>query len=243
MAPTTAAVPAFVGKDIADIVADYEERDDLPIKGEESQMPVDDAEGNECARKYVFDGKAWKYVGTYDCDDNEMVDPELEEADEADQNTTVKTVLKKESSEAETDTTEADVTDVPVVEEKAKKEKKPRAPRAPRAPKAPKATGVTDLQAVLDALDNLKIIEAKDMLKEMIGCGGGDGGAKGKKSKAVVDKADKPKRKPSAYTMFLSVALKKLSETHPDVKNPKERMCLAMVQWREHKATLANAAA
>lgn len=253
MAPKKIAnVPAFAAEDVADIVAHYKESNEKPVKNEVSEVPVTHPELGDCVRKYVFTGKVWVYENT-SFEGKEIVDPELETekkvdavAVEAPKEDAVEAPKEEEpvvsdetatdtvaESESETLSSDSDTAEPPAsdADAEAQPDAKPKKARKPRMPKKSEA-GVASLEAVLVALDNLKIIEAKDMLRQMIGAGG-VAVPKGK-SKAA-DKGDKPKRKPTAYTLFMSEALKKVSESHPDVKNPKDRMRIAMGQWKAHK--------
>lgn len=246
--------PAFAAEDIKDIVAHYKENNEKAVKNEVSEVPVTHPKLGECVRKYVFNGKVWVYTSTSH-DDEDIVDHELEqeaeqEEDELEEKSDKEEKIVEENVAVveETADSEAEAEQVDSADDSAADDAaaavQPKKQRKPRAPKEKKTKLINNndlsLEAVLFALDNLNIIEAKDMLKKMIG---GDGaivpGNKGKAKKVKADKVDKPKRAPTAYTIFMSSALKQVGIDHPDVKDPKKRMQIAMTQWKAHKENIA----
>jgi hypothetical protein len=55
------------------------------------------------------------------------------------------------------------------------------------------------------------------------------------------DKPEKPKRKPSAYNMFISAKMAEIKKADPSIKG-KELMKAAIVVWNEQKAAAAASA-
>ena len=64
-----------------------------------------------------------------------------------------------------------------------------------------------------------------------------------KKANALTasDKPEKPKRKPSAYNMFISAKMAEIKKADPSIKG-KELMKAAIIVWNEQKAAAAASA-
>lgn len=62
--------------------------------------------------------------------------------------------------------------------------------------------------------------------------------SKASKKATASDKPEKPKRKPSAYNMFISAKMAEIKKADPSIKG-KELMKAAIVVWNEQKAAAA----
>lgn len=247
MAPAKkTAVPSFYEADVKEIAEFFDENNDAPVEGAETDVPI---ENSSNVRRYKYTNNAWVYVAVFDPDSNQEVKEKKLRAPK------VSEPVVAASGSGSTQPAAA----APA------KEKKPRAPRKKKADAVPAIAPASDsgdsvatdatgkkprkprasngLTSVLTAIEAAQYDRAKDLLQKLI-AKYGDKPRRQKRAKGADASEDgsefgeKKEKKRSEYNIFLSELLRKMSETHADI-TPKERMKLAMVEWRTHKETRA----
>lgn len=234
-----ATVHSFYEEDVKAIIEHFEEENEVPIEGTETDLPdVSPA----LARNYRYEHGKWNFKGLVNItmmeDEHYSVDEQgkskvlsslsannvVEPVDECIQQS--KVLLKPNKTKQRKMT---------ACSTKNQAEKKTPTPQARKA----RANSI-DLSAVMMALESAKIDEAKALLVNYIEKHGSKPPKRTRRHVNIgeaggEEPGEKKVKRASDYNKFVSAELTRLKVAHPG-STPKERMQWAMVNWHKHKA-------